>query len=155
MDREKLKGLSEEQYIEIILDLVKRVAELEARLKTNSGNSSKPPSMDGCNKPSPKTRRGRSGKKPGGQKGHLGHGLKIEQEPDEIIEHKAEVCKQCGAGISGVECTYRSCQQFYCPTFEQSYSHKYPRTFPFFTLCLMSRISIITHLGITWFMRLF
>ena len=86
MDREKLKGLSEEQYIDIILDLVKRVAELEAQLKTNSGNSSKPPSTDGNNKPSPKTLCEKSGKKPGGQKGHLGDGLKIEQEPDEIID---------------------------------------------------------------------
>ena len=86
MDREKLKGLSEEQYIEIILELVKRIAELEAQMKTNSGNSSKPPSTDGYNKPAPKTLLEKSGKKPGGQKGHLGHGLKIEQKPDEIIE---------------------------------------------------------------------
>ena len=105
MDREKLKGLSEEQYIEIILELVKRIAELEAQMKTNSGNSSKPPSTDGYNKPTPKTLREQSGKKPGGQKGHLGHGLKIEQEPDEIIEHKANVCMQCGEDTSRAECT--------------------------------------------------
>ena len=105
MDRENLKGLSEEQYIDIILDLVRRVSELEAQLKTNSGNSSKPPSTDGYNKPAPKTLREKSGKKAGGQKGHFGHGLKIEQEPDEIIEHKADVCVQCGAEITRTECT--------------------------------------------------
>ncbi|WP_442875728.1 DUF6444 domain-containing protein [Actinoallomurus sp. NBC_01490] len=33
-----------------------RIAELEARLAANSGNSSKPPSSDGLAKPAPKTR---------------------------------------------------------------------------------------------------
>ena len=105
MDKEKLKGLREEEYIEIILDLTKRIAEMEAQMKTNSRNSSKAPSSDGYNKSIPKVPNNKSsGKNPGGQKGHKGHGLKIEREPDEIIEHKADRCHKCGADISSINC---------------------------------------------------
>jgi transposase len=111
MERKQLEALEKDQLIEIILALTEqvkmltsRLAELEGKLNTNSGNSSKPPSMDGYNKPAPKTMRAKSGKTPGGQKGHKGSGLKLEREPDEIIEHKALVCKKCGADISGADC---------------------------------------------------
>jgi transposase len=111
MDRKQLESLEKEQLIDIILALQEqvkmltaRVAELEAKLNTNSGNSSKPPSMDGYNKPAPKSLRTKSGKKPGGQKGHKGSCLQPEREPDEIVEHSAEVCKNCGADLSGVDC---------------------------------------------------
>ena len=40
-----------------------RIAELEERLHKNSHNSSKPPSTDGYEKPSPKSQRKKSGKK--------------------------------------------------------------------------------------------
>ncbi|MGW4464748.1 DUF6444 domain-containing protein [Micromonospora sp. NPDC004704] len=49
-----------------------RVAELEARLKQSSSNSSKPPSSDGLAKPSPKSLRPRSGQGPGRPKGQDG-----------------------------------------------------------------------------------
>ena len=42
---------------ELIVKLLTRVEELEARLKLNSTNSSKPPSSDGLNKPSPRSLR--------------------------------------------------------------------------------------------------
>ncbi|MET0520742.1 MAG: DUF6444 domain-containing protein [Jiangellaceae bacterium] len=42
-----------------------RIADLEARLKQSSSNSSKPPSSDGLAKPAPKSLRGRSGRGPG------------------------------------------------------------------------------------------
>ena len=47
-----------------------RVAELEAQLRTNSRNSSKPPSTDGPAKPNPRSLRRKSKRKPGGQHGH-------------------------------------------------------------------------------------
>lgn len=82
--------------------LEKRVAELEAivdeltrRLGLNSHNSSKPPSSDGYAKPNQKSRRQRSGKKPGGQKGHSGSHMEIPHEPDEVLQHFPEKCQRC------------------------------------------------------------
>lgn len=73
-----------------------RVLELEARLNQNSGNSNKPPSSDGWNKPSPKSRRQRGQRKPGGQPGHPGHRLEMTPHPDHVIEHKPLSCRRCG-----------------------------------------------------------
>jgi len=57
-------------------------AELRRQLGLNSRNSSKPPSTDGLAKPVPKSLRGRSGRKPGGQPGHLGSRLEQVSAPD-------------------------------------------------------------------------
>ena len=96
--------------------LTKRVAELEAevaelrrQLGSNSRNSSRPPSSDSAFvKPAPKSLRGRSGLKPGGQPGHPGQTLTRVAVPDEIVEHEPAACQGCGttlaaAPISGVE----------------------------------------------------
>ena len=76
-----------------------KVEELEARLKANSSNSSKPPSSDGFGKPSNEKRslRKRSGKKPGGQAGHPGGTLARKATPDIVERHFPEVCEHCGA----------------------------------------------------------
>jgi transposase len=99
MRREELEKLDKSTLIEIILSLDKRIAELEARLNMNSSNSSKPPSSDGLTKPAVKSLREKSGRKPGGQKGHKGHGLKIEREPDEVIVVAPAECPGCGCGL--------------------------------------------------------
>jgi transposase len=52
-----------------IADLERRVAELEARLNTHSGNSSVPPSANPLGAPKP-VRKKKSKRKPGGQPGH-------------------------------------------------------------------------------------
>src|SRR3954447_12954252 len=53
-----------------------RIAELERQLAASSRNSSKPPWAGGQKKPVPKSLRGRSGRKPGGQPGHEGRTLR-------------------------------------------------------------------------------
>lgn len=82
-----------------IADLLGRVVHLEARLNTNSTNSSKPPSSD---PPSVQRRKAsRSGKKRGGQPEHPGHHRPLVDNPDHVIDHVAEKCDQCGCGLDG------------------------------------------------------
>lgn len=78
-----------------------RIAELEAQLRANSGNSSRPPSADGLDKPAPVSLRGKSGRKPGGQKGREGKTLAQVAEPDERQRHEPVCCGACGAGLAG------------------------------------------------------
>ena len=72
-----------------------RIKELEARLNLNSSNSGKPPSSDGYNKPSPKSLRGKSGKKSGGQPGHKAHQLPLNENPDHVVIHSVDICEKC------------------------------------------------------------
>src|SRR4051794_35670143 len=79
----------------VIAELRTRVAALEAenaelkrRLGMNSTNSSKPPSSDSpFTKPTPKSLRRRSGRKPGGQPGHPGSTLTLVADPNERRRH--------------------------------------------------------------------
>lgn len=89
---------------EMIASLTARVKELEDRMAKNSRNSSKPPSSDPL-KPNPKSlRRGTSGKKPGGQKGHPGRTLSLVEKPEHVMVHDPqEWCEGCGGGLAGDE----------------------------------------------------
>jgi len=60
---------------------------LANRLNLNSTNSSKPPSSDPNRKKKPKSK---TGKKPGGQKGHVGTTLKKVDDPDKITVIKID-----------------------------------------------------------------
>lgn len=80
-----------------------KIAELEERVNKNSQNSSKPPSTDGYQKPSPKSLRRPSGKKQGGQVGHKGSTLHIDKEPTETVSHMPEKCVGCAR--------YAACQK--------------------------------------------
>ena len=63
-----------------------RIAELERQLGLNSSNSGKPPSSDGLKKPPRVSNlRERSGKRPGGQKGHPGETLRRTAIPNATI----------------------------------------------------------------------
>jgi transposase len=86
---------------EMVEALRAEVAELRARLGQNSSNSSKPPSSDGPAKPAPKSLRRKSGRKPGGQKGHPGSTLARVSDPDEVVRHEPRACTGCGDGLAG------------------------------------------------------
>ncbi len=79
----------------------KRIAELEARLKQNSRNSSRPPSSEGLAKPAPRSLRRKSGRRPGGQAGHEGTTLAQVARPDREERHEPGCCGRCGAGLAG------------------------------------------------------
>ncbi|MGH7191654.1 MAG: DUF6444 domain-containing protein, partial [Acetobacteraceae bacterium] len=84
----------------VIAVLQARIAELERRLGLNSSNSGKPPSSDGLRKPARvSSLRERSGKKPGGQKGHPGETLRRSETPDAIIDHYPLACAACGVPL--------------------------------------------------------
>jgi transposase len=89
-----------------IESLNQRVKELTEQIGMNSRNSSKPPSTDGFDKPTPKSLRAPSGKKTGGQPGHPGSHLSITTEPDEIILHVPSVCRSCQSHDA---CVSRAC----------------------------------------------
>lgn len=81
--------------------LNKRVKSLESQVNKNSNNSSKPPSSDGFKKKT-KSLRTKSGKKPGGQKGHEGKTLCLKENPDQVEIHNIEQCSECGASLENV-----------------------------------------------------
>src|SRR6202167_4755496 len=80
-----------------IAELEALVAELLRRLGLDSTNSSKPPSSDGLKKKprAPRSLRGKSGKKSGGQEGHAGDTLRQVGQPDFVVPHEACVCRHC------------------------------------------------------------
>lgn len=91
--------------LQIIVVLSREIQDLRAKLASlqkDSTNSHKPPSADGFNKKRGAIKRGSSGRKPGGQKGHRGK-TRLRVEPSEVsqtIDHKPHACNQCGAPFS-------------------------------------------------------
>ncbi len=91
---------SREALIALVAALRAHIAELERRLGLNSSNSGKPPSSDGLKKPARvSSLRERSGKKPGGQKGHKGETLRQVTDPNEVVNHYPPACSMCGVGL--------------------------------------------------------
>lgn len=100
---------------DLLLELKEEIKELRARLGMNSNNSSKPPSSDGYNKPNgdkdddekpkpkPKSERGKSGRKPGGQKGRKGSTLNKVEKPDKIEEIKFDRCPKTGVKLTDAD----------------------------------------------------
>src|SRR5450759_1698235 len=87
-----------------MLDAEKQIADLERQLATrekNSTNSSKPPSSDGMagtqrRRCSP---RKKSGRKPGGQPGHVGQERQRVEKPDRTEEVLPLQCKHCETAL--------------------------------------------------------
>lgn len=88
--QEENKRLREENR-----QLKARIAELEEKLKTNSNNSSKPPSQDPYRSKKPKSP---SDKKAGGQPGHKGtyRQLAPKSQVTDFIEVLPKNCSKCG-----------------------------------------------------------
>ncbi len=105
----------EEEHQQQIAELTKKIDELtqalnEKKHRKDSHNSSQPPSSDGYRKPKPQSLREKSGKAPGGQKGHSGSGMAITREPDEIKTYLPAKCAGCPrAG----QCQYRCADTHY------------------------------------------
>jgi transposase len=107
---ELLRGIATQQ--EQIAALTARVRELEARLATDSHNSSKPPASDGPGaKPHPQSLRTPSGRKPGGQPGHLGYALHLAEVPDVVVVHTPVRCPVCGRSLAGCPAIRRERRQ--------------------------------------------
>ncbi len=73
-----------------------QVADLQARIHQNSGNSSRPPSSDPPDA-RPHLQRKPSGRKRGGQKGHPGH-ARIQLDAEQLaarVEHRPIQCPAC------------------------------------------------------------
>ena len=116
--REELIALAKEDpeaIADLVLQLWDRVEALE-KLERNSRSSSKPPSTDKgnfTNPPKPKSLRTKSGKKPGGQKGHPGSTLEKVTNSDHIEFHHFrpdQACPGCGhelgEGLPSTPCDY-------------------------------------------------
>lgn len=85
-----------------IQQLQMEVEDLKARLAKNSSNSSKPPGSDGLRK-QPKSQRGQSDKKSGGQEGHIGKTRTQVANPNYIETHTPTSCQECGSNLTEVK----------------------------------------------------
>jgi transposase len=90
-------------FHDAIGQLAARIQVLEDRVAKNSRNSGKPPSSDGLNKPAPKSRRKRDGRKSGGQPGHAGYTLKAVSKPDHVKVHAVRKCQHCQKSLCKVK----------------------------------------------------
>lgn len=105
LPRPDLSTLSETKKDELIMvlrdhldALWQRVETLEAQVRKNSANSSKPPSSDGLTKKTSSLRES-SGKPAGGQRGRKGSTLR-QAEPTEVITHPLpDQCQLCHAAL--------------------------------------------------------
>ncbi len=108
-NRDQLEKMDKANLIDLVEVLSARLHQLETlvqeqaatiqalqdQLGKNSRNSGKPPSSDGLKKPRTQSLRQKTGRKPGGQKGHPGQTLKISDSPDHIEVHALEQCPHC------------------------------------------------------------
>jgi transposase len=82
-----------------------RVEALAAQVKSNSRNSSKPPSSDGPAKPAPKSLRKKGERKPGRPRGQPGATMQLSDHPDKVVRHRPAQCGGCGRSLRRGEVT--------------------------------------------------
>lgn len=85
-----------------ILLLQSRIASLEEKLRTNSRNSSKPPSSDPPG--TPHRRKSKSPRRRGAQKGHKGHhrALAPVEQVNEVVACYPVACDRCDLNLEGL-----------------------------------------------------
>lgn len=131
LDHSQLELLDQETLINMVLSLQQQMQQLQQvvaeqaaviqslrdQLAKDSHNSGKPPSSDGLKKPpGPQNLRQKKGRRPGGQKGHAGHTLKLVENPQHIRVHAVSVCAQCAADLQAIEpCGHERRQVFDIP----------------------------------------
>ena len=110
LNSEQLAELDKESLIAIIVELREMVAkqavqiqELRDQVAKNSQNSGKPPSSDGLKKPRTRSTRKKGKRSSGGQPGHKGYRLEMVTEPDQVEQHKVEVCPHCKTDLQDIE----------------------------------------------------
>jgi len=89
----------------LVADLQAQVADLCARVRQNSKNSSKPPSSDGLGKPAPKSLRKKTGRGPGRPGGQPGVTMQLTGDPERVLRHEPSACRTCGTGLAGSRVT--------------------------------------------------
>ena len=88
---QEIKGLREALAV-----AEQKIKELTALVEQNSRNSNWSPSRDKSRSKRRNTSlRQKSGKKPGGQAGHVGQTLEMRENPDEIEVHRPSHCEHC------------------------------------------------------------
>jgi transposase len=90
-----------------VVVLGERVVQLEGQAGRDSSNSSKPPSSDSpytkkSRKPTDRSLRGRSGRRPGKQPGEPGVTLAQVADPDHTVVCAPATCSGCGCDLAGV-----------------------------------------------------
>jgi transposase len=76
-------------------------AVLRAQLEAYQAQLEELPSAEGLAKPTPRSLRAKSGRKPGRPKGQPGATLEMSDHPDDVVVHEPRRCRSCGAGLSG------------------------------------------------------
>jgi transposase len=115
LSEEALEGLSREELVAMPLErsaliarLESKVAELEAKLGRNSGNSSTPPSGDPVGerqrqaqeRAERQARTGQGKRRRAKQGGARGHHLELSRNPDVIVDHLPQRCECCGEDLA-------------------------------------------------------
>jgi transposase len=95
---DRLRQEDPESLWKIMADFAARVAALEEKIAPKPHT---PSSAQGVLKPM--SQRAKTGKKPGGQRGHKGHTLLKNTAPDEVKNHQPKACPQCGLDLAGIE----------------------------------------------------
>jgi transposase len=89
-----------EAQAKTIEEQARKIEALEAKLRKDSTNSSKPPSSDAPWSKKRRQRKPASGRKQGGQPGHQGKTRQMldASAVDEIRDHRPAACPSCGSG---------------------------------------------------------